>query len=83
MTGVLYRLAHFSVRNRFAVLAVWLLAVVALVVVSHRLGENTNDNLSLPGTDSQRATDALAKSFPTRPTARVRSSCTRFPEGES
>ncbi len=64
MTGVLYRLAHFSVRNRFAVLAVWLLAVVALVVVSHRLGENTNDNLSLPGTDSQRATDALAKSFP-------------------
>jgi len=64
MTGVLYRLAHFSVRNRFAVLAVWLLAVVALVVVSHRLGENTNDNLSLPGTDSQRATDALANSFP-------------------
>jgi RND superfamily putative drug exporter len=64
MTGVLYRLAHFSVRNRFAVLAVWLLAVIALVVVSHRLGENTNDNLSLPGTDSQRATDALADSFP-------------------
>jgi RND superfamily putative drug exporter len=64
MTGVLYRLAHFSVRNRFAVLAVWLLAVIALVVISHRLGENTNDNLSLPGTDSQRATDALAKSFP-------------------
>ena len=64
MTGVLYRLAHFSVRNRFAVLAVWLLAVIALVVVSHRLGENTNDNLSLPGTDSQRATDALASSFP-------------------
>ncbi len=64
MTGVLYRLAHFSVRNRFAVLVVWLLAVIALVVVSHRLGENTNDNLSLPGTDSQRATDALANSFP-------------------
>jgi putative drug exporter of the RND superfamily len=64
MTGVLYRLAHFSVRHRLAVLAVWLLAVIALVVVSHRLGENTNDNLSLPGTDSQRATDALAGSFP-------------------
>ena len=28
------------------------------------MGENTNDNLSLPGTDSQRATDALQKSFP-------------------
>ncbi len=64
MTGVLYRLAHFSVRRRFVVLGVWLLAVIALVVISHGLGETTNDNLSLPGTDSQRATDALRKSFP-------------------
>ena len=30
----------------------------------HRVGDNTNDNLSLPGTDSQQATDALTKSFP-------------------
>ena len=43
---------------------VWLVAAIALVAVSHRLGENTNDNLSLPGTDSQRATDTLAQSFP-------------------
>ncbi|HTZ88256.1 MAG TPA: MMPL family transporter [Solirubrobacteraceae bacterium] len=64
MTGVLYRLAHFSVRHRFAVLGVWLVAVIAIVAVSHQLGENTNDNLSLPGTDSQRATDALQSSFP-------------------
>ncbi len=64
MTGVLYGLAKFCVRRRFVVLAVWLIATIALVAVSHRLGENTNDNLSLPGTDSQRATDALAKSFP-------------------
>jgi putative drug exporter of the RND superfamily len=64
MTGVLYGLAQFCVRRRFVVLAVWLVATIALVAVSHQLGDNTNDNLSLPGTDSQRATDALAKSFP-------------------
>ena len=64
MTGALYRLAHACVRHRFVVLAAWLLVTVALVVVSHRLGDNTNDNLSLPGTDSQRATDTLAASFP-------------------
>jgi putative drug exporter of the RND superfamily len=64
MTGVLYGLARFCVRRRFAVLGVWLVVAIALIVVSHRLGENTNDNLSLPGTDSQRATDTLAKSFP-------------------
>src|SRR5437764_771029 len=64
MTGVLYRLARFCVRHRFAVLVLWLLVAVALVVVSQRLGDNTNDNLTLPGTNSQQATDALSKPFP-------------------
>ena len=64
MTGVLYRIAQFCVRRKFIVLAVWLVAAVALVAISHRMGDNTNDNLSLPGTDSQRATDVLARSFP-------------------
>jgi RND superfamily putative drug exporter len=64
VTGLLYGLARLCVRRRFYVLGVWLVVTIALVVVSHRLGENTNDNLSLPGTDSQRATKALEKSFP-------------------
>jgi RND superfamily putative drug exporter len=64
MTGMLYALAQFCVRRKFVVLAVWLVATIALVAASHSLGDNTNDNLSLPGTDSQAATDALAKSFP-------------------
>jgi putative drug exporter of the RND superfamily len=66
MTGVLYRIAHFCVRRRFAVAIVWVVAAVVLVGVSHQLGDNTNDNLSLPGTNSQRATDLLTKSFPTQ-----------------
>ena len=64
MTGVLYAVGQFCVKRRFVVLAVWFVAAVALVVVSHQLGDNTNDNLKLPGTDSQRATDTLTKSFP-------------------
>src|SRR5690242_21759995 len=64
MTGVLYRLARFSVRHRFAVLALWILMAVALVAVSHHLGDNTNDSVTLPGTNSQQASDALSKSFP-------------------
>jgi len=64
VTGVLYGLARFCVRRRVAVLCVWLIAAILLVAVSHRLGDNTNDNLSLPGTDSQHATDVLKRSFP-------------------
>src|SRR6266566_5874786 len=64
MTGVLYRLARFCVRHRFAVLAAWILLTVALVGVSHSLGDKTNDNATLPGTGSQQAADTLSKSFP-------------------
>lgn len=64
MTGVLYRLARFCVRRRFVVVGVWLVVAIGLVAVSHRLGDNTNDNLSLPGTGSQHATDTLTRSFP-------------------
>ena len=64
MTGVLYAIARFCARQRFLVVAVWLVAAIALVGISHRLGDHTSDSLTLPGTDSQRATDALQKSFP-------------------
>jgi putative drug exporter of the RND superfamily len=64
MTGLLYGTARFCVKQRWLVLAVWLAATVALVVVSHRLGDNTSDDLSLPGTNSQHATDTLQKPFP-------------------
>ena len=64
MTGVLYRLARFCVRYRFAVLAAWVLLTVALVGASHRLGDNTNDSVTLPGTNSQQAADTLSKPFP-------------------
>ncbi len=66
MTGMLYSLARFCVARRGLVLCIWLFLTIALVLVSHRLGDNTNDNLSLPGTDSQHATNVLTKSFPTQ-----------------
>ncbi len=64
MTGILYGLAKYCVRHRFVTIGVWLLVTIVLVGVSHRLGENTNDDLSLPGTDSQHAADTLTHSFP-------------------
>jgi RND superfamily putative drug exporter len=64
MTGRLYGLGRFCVRHRFVVCGVWLVAAVALIAISHSLGETTSEDLSLPGTDSQRASDTLAKSFP-------------------
>ena len=64
MTGALYSLARFCARHRYLVLSAWLILTVVLVGVSHQLGSSTSDNLSLPGTGSQQATDTLSKSFP-------------------
>ncbi len=64
MTGVLYNLARFCGRHRFVVLIVWFVAAAGLIAASHSIGDATSDNLTLPGTDSQQATDALHNSFP-------------------
>jgi putative drug exporter of the RND superfamily len=64
MTGPLYALGRICARHRVIVVLLWLLVVVALAVAARGTGEQTSDNLTLPGTDSQRATDVLAKRFP-------------------
>jgi uncharacterized membrane protein YdfJ with MMPL/SSD domain len=46
------------------VLAVWIVGLAGLVGLAHAFGSNTSNNLQLPGTDSQAATDLLASRFP-------------------
>jgi RND superfamily putative drug exporter len=64
MTRVLYGLGRWSVRYRYVVVLVWLAAAIGLVGAAMRLGDRSSDSTRLPGTDSQRASDALSRSFP-------------------
>ncbi len=64
MTGILYSLARFCVRRHWIVLLAWIAIAVVVVGISHQMGDNTNDNLSLPGTNSDKATNTLSQSFP-------------------
>jgi RND superfamily putative drug exporter len=66
VTPVLYRLGQACVRHRRLVLAVWLVVFVLLAVAARTVGPDLNDNLTLPGTDSQRATDLLNAKFPSQ-----------------
>ena len=45
-------------------LGIWIVAFVSSILVLKLVGSNTNNNLRLPGTDSQRATDLLTRKFP-------------------
>ena len=63
---MLQRLARFCYQRRRKVLAVWLVALAAVLVVSKAAGGKDATNFSLPGTESQRAFDLLTSKFPAR-----------------
>jgi len=64
MTGALHRLGRLCVRHRLAVLLAWAVAAVALTAAAGSLGSQASDDVSLPGTGSQRVTDLLRSGFP-------------------
>ena len=64
MARFLFKLGAFIVHRRWFVLGAWVLATAALVLLVRVYGANTSDNLNLPGTDSQAATDLVAERFP-------------------
>ncbi len=64
MGRLLYRLGRFCAKRPLVVLIAWLVIAIGVVAAMSALGSMTNNNLSLPGTESQAATDLLAAKFP-------------------
>ncbi|HMM49075.1 MAG TPA: MMPL family transporter [Miltoncostaeaceae bacterium] len=61
---MLYGIGSFCARHRLLVLLAWVVIIVGVGLTVSRVGALTSNDLSLPGTDSQRATDLLAERFP-------------------
>jgi RND superfamily putative drug exporter len=66
LTGRLYKVAGACIRHRRAVIAVWLVLAVGMTAAVTLAGTQYADNLSLPGRDSQAATDIVDRSFPSQ-----------------
>jgi uncharacterized membrane protein YdfJ with MMPL/SSD domain len=81
MTPVLYRLGHFCARHRVLVLTVWVVVSISVIVMARAVGSDTNDDLRLPGTDSQNATNLLSDKFPKQANGSVPIAF-RAPEGQ-
>ena len=64
MAGPLYHIGQFCARRHWPVIAIWLVVVIGLAAVGRAVGEQTSDNLSLPGTNSTNATNLLEKKLP-------------------
>jgi putative drug exporter of the RND superfamily len=61
--GTLERLGRFVVRFRWAVLAAWVVIVIAAGMAASGLPDLFKSQASLPGTDAQRAEDVLQREF--------------------
>jgi len=60
----LFRVARWAFFRRRLVLAIWLVLVVGMIVVAGASGGKTNDEFTIPGTESQRVTDLLKVKLP-------------------
>ena len=64
MSSFLFRLGRACTRHRWRVVGIWALAVVALIVAGRVGGGELVDRLTIPGSESTKATDLLAATFP-------------------
>src|SRR4051794_5307508 len=64
MSALLTKLGAFAARRAPWVLAAWVVVAIGLVLVANSVGRPENDNVTLPGTGSQSATDLLDKYLP-------------------
>ena len=57
-------LARWASDHRRAVVALWVVVLVAVMGISNAVGSHYGNNFTLPGTDAQRAADLLSSRFP-------------------
>ncbi len=64
MTAPLYAIGRFCSRHHWPVIAAWLVVAIALLAIGQASGSKTSENLTLPGTDSTKATELLEDNLP-------------------
>jgi putative drug exporter of the RND superfamily len=64
VTNLLYGVGHGVTRHRHLVVAVWVLALVAVLIAVKSAGSNTSNDLTIPGSDSTAAQDLLQDRLP-------------------
>ncbi len=64
MSVLLHRLGGFAARRALWVIAAWIVIAVGLVLIANAAGRPESDNVDLPGTGSQDATNLLDQKLP-------------------
>jgi RND superfamily putative drug exporter len=82
MANFLYRLGRAAFHRRGAVVSAWVLLLAIGIAAVAALGSAPTSSVTVPGTESQRALDALAQEFP-QASGASGTVAIRAPKGES
>ncbi|HEX3562891.1 MAG TPA: MMPL family transporter [Solirubrobacterales bacterium] len=64
MSALLHRLGGFAARRALWVIGAWVVIAVGLILIANSAGRPESDNVDLPGTGSQNATNLLENKLP-------------------
>ena len=64
MATYLYRLGGWAFQNRWKVVTVWAAVLIGVILCAYNFAGSTNDEFSVPGTESQEAQDLASRSLP-------------------
>src|SRR4051812_17960374 len=64
MSRLLYKIGHFAGRHPWRVISLWVFVAAAIFMFNSARGGQYDESFSLPGSESQRAADAIQDRFP-------------------
>ena len=65
LPGVLYRLGEWCFTHKWRVVAIWVIVLIAAIVGMKAADAQLDNTFTIPGSQSQKALDVVAKEFPT------------------
>jgi RND superfamily putative drug exporter len=67
MATYLYRIGRWAYLNKFKMIAIWLLVVVAIGVAAVTISKPSSNGFSIPGIPSEKAQSEMVEAFPDKP----------------
>ncbi|PHV67927.1 MMPL family transporter [Williamsia muralis] len=67
MATYLYRIGKWAYLNKFKMIAIWLLVLVAMGVAAATLSKPNSESFSIPGIPSEKAQNQMVEAFPEKP----------------
>ncbi|MGG0470923.1 MMPL family transporter [Priestia aryabhattai] len=67
MSKLLYKIGGWSARNKFKVLGGWIIIMIAILGIAFSMKPAFSEEMTIPGTASEKAADIISKEFPSTP----------------